>query len=281
MPRAIKRHLLPVTYVLVKALVENPFKAVLDLASDKGARKVTNSAIDRVHIGPEAKNPSYDTTAIVVDEARQVALSGNPFAERAASIAMEGVNRVNRQVQGALDQVAKDYAAVGMDSPVTSASSGTRLQVTPLPVGGAREPAATAPAGRDSVNPFASRKPAPPETESTQIAIVNVDSARSRASPADTSVDSLAPVRSTSAPASPAAQAVVHYDPESKEYYTIPLGYTLCRNTSSRRLSVVPMESVGASNGDGDNGCSGNGLGAVTPACEAQRQKAENPFAKQ
>ena len=75
-----------------------------------------------------------------------------------------------------------------------------------------------------------------------------------------------------------------YYDATSRQHFEIPANHVLYRSESGGSLSVVAANSVQANAGDrpglGNAGCSRDGLGAVTPECEAKRKRSGNPFLK-
>ena len=75
-----------------------------------------------------------------------------------------------------------------------------------------------------------------------------------------------------------------YYDATSRQHFEIPANHMLYRSESGGLLSLVAASSVQANAGNrpgqGSAGCSRDGLGAVTPECEAKRKRSENPFLK-
>jgi hypothetical protein len=57
----------------------------------------------------------------------------------------------------------------------------------------------------------------------------------------------------------------------------MPRDHTLYRDPATRRLGVMPRSALPTVYGDGQT-CTVSGIGVVTPAGEAQRQRARNPF---
>ena len=63
-----------------------------------------------------------------------------------------------------------------------------------------------------------------------------------------------------------------YFDPASHTTFSIPPGSALFRNGKSGKLEVIAMPSADKRYGDGAR-CSADGLGIVTPACEAERRR--------
>ncbi|HMZ83412.1 MAG TPA: hypothetical protein PLC93_03890 [Rhodocyclaceae bacterium] len=78
--------------------------------------------------------------------------------------------------------------------------------------------------------------------------------------------------------------SVSYYDPDTRVRIEVPSGHVLYREPESRRLVVMNVQEIQTSAhvGDdpklGDKGCSATGIGIVTPVCEKERRKTNNPF---
>ena len=260
---------------------KNPFRKSTEMVADKVASALVDKGLDiAAPIGPEGHDATYDRIAGAADAARDKALSGNPFANTISGKAMEGVNKIHRQVIGQMDQVTKGMDSIGRDDSARStvASSTFRASPAPQPMPATSNPRGTT---AQTDNPFATpsagttRRPDPPE----RVAMAT-PSNRPSSGAASGDTDSSSPVAARSNPfdrgAAPAAG--VYYDPESKQRLTVPSGHVLFRDPRTRTLQVLPANSVDASAGDGNGNCTTTGIGIVVPSCEEARRKSANPF---
>jgi hypothetical protein len=80
------------------------------------------------------------------------------------------------------------------------------------------------------------------------------------------------------------SSTLTYYNSETHTNLQVPEGHVLYRDPQTRQLLVVSSTEAASNDSGGDRpelgnkGCSKSGTGIVTPACEAKRRQAANPF---
>lgn len=228
----------------------NPFDKGSEMLVDAVASKLVEKGLDiAAPIGPEKKDPRYEGIANAVDEARQQMRKTNPFAEKISGLALEGVQKIHRQVLGQVDELGKQVEQFGQDD-VARSNGNVSTYRPPMPSS----------SGSSAIreNPFA------PGFGSNQVALSNGN------------------VQEGSNPFDVETTTIAYHDPDTGRQYSIPSGHTLYRDPSSGELAVVAENKVQRTADDdqlvtGELRCSASGKGLVLSKCEKQR-KTKNPF---
>lgn len=235
-------------------LVKNPFDKIKEMATDALSDTLVEKALDEtVSIGPEKHDSRYDAVAAGADKARSTALADNPFADKVSGQASAGVQKIHRQLLGQMDELGRQMDRISSTDTAPPKATGSDFRPTPPPSTSSQ----SRPANSD--NPFTKR--------STPGAVALTEGAGTAAAfnPFEK--------RRTGAPGFDSSDGV--------DAVYIPSGYTLYRNPSTDRLTVVRESDVKPSKEDdrivdGQLRCSASGRGIVLAECEKQR--ASNPF---
>lgn len=195
---------------------------------------------------PEHHDEGYAAMTTIADEGRRHIPATNPFAKEVSSLSFRAIKQVHQGALGVLEQVTQQIETFAPQTAASAASSTSSPDLAAAWLGNQGSPSALATDG-----------PAP------------VDQPPSSANPFSTT-----------------ASETSYIDPASKTNYRIPTGHTLYRDTSGAELRVVRLADVrpkaGAVSGDrpaaGEQSCSADGVGVVTPECERKRAKGKNPF---
>jgi hypothetical protein len=186
------------------------------------------------------------------DALRSKALSANPFADKVSGLAMEGVNKIHRQVLGQADELGKQVESFGKEDLNKGSQSVLRISPPPRPAAGSTASDRAQTVGENLVGS---------QSRNEQVALA---------------------AQSTPATRNRFNAPVVYEDPDTGQSFNIPSGHTLYRNPATADLYVVEESQVQRSQEDGRmvNGqirCSMSGKGLVLAECE-RRRKMKNPF---
>lgn len=257
-------------------LGSNPFEGAQAKAATILGRQVDKTLLQK---GLDLATPELPATGGdpdlkrihgVARAAQRQALGPNPFAKAIAGLAVSGVEHLQQKVVGETAALADQIASVeigtaGTDGPHAAslqpgrAPSGVMPTVAPLPAGDPANPFAKAssPAALDDLPPGGSSG-----SDRVHTAVLeDQDMGGVRRDNPDN-------------PFAHPAQPVVptYFDPASHTTFSIPPGSALFRDRKSGTLEVIAMPSADKRYGDGAR-CSADGLGIVTPACEAERRR--------
>jgi hypothetical protein len=242
-------------------LAANPFEKSAEALSEHVPSILVDKALDiAAPIGREKHDPRYEALAEGVDQARGKMLESNPFAEKISGLAMEGVQKIHREVLGQLDEVGEQVEQLGRgDGAPPRSSTSTYL---PVPTAGtnAGTTRLQSETGTSDINPFDSAQNASGQVAASSSTprntnlVLNRDTQRS------------------------------YDDPDTGRKYTVPAGHSLYRDPVTAALSVVKETEVSRSEDDDKREgnslkCSTVGKGLVLPECE-KRRKMKNPFSK-
>lgn len=140
--------------------VNNPFEKGVEMLEDKAKEELegishdlVSGTVDSTLPGREKRDNNYDKAVDVVEKARSKALAGNPFAEKASGVAMEGVNKMHRKVLGHLDNATQAIEHFEQDAAPSAHAPAPLLRASPAPRGGGESTGQTA-ATYSANNPF-------------------------------------------------------------------------------------------------------------------------------
>lgn len=244
---------------MTKEFIENPFKKAAEMAGDAVVGKLVDKGLDlAAPIGPEKEDSRYEAVAAGVDAARGTALGGSPAADKISGAALEGINKINRQVLGQLDDLGKQMDQIGKGETRSAGTTPSTYSPSPPPRTSGGEvvrPRAAA----ETPNPF--RR----ETNNDRVAAASPEG------------------MPTVNPFVKRGGGSTYDDPDTGRTYSIPSGHILYRNPGTGALSVVEDAQVRRSSDDdwmedGQPRCSASGKGRVLAECE-KRRKTKNPFA--
>lgn len=228
----------------VKA-IKNPFDTAVGYAANKMNEALLQEGISAATGLPEHQDAGYAGVTAIVDEGRNHVPSTNPFAKQVSSLSLSAVKQVHQGALGEMEQVGKQIEAFEPQP----AASGSLFAPSPYP--------AAARLGN----------------EEPITGIVS---------------DGAGPTGQARSGANPFARAGAetrYTDTGSNASYRIPAGHTLYRDNSGGELRVVRLADVRptAAAGDrpsaGEQGCSDDGVGVVTPECERKRTESRDSFA--
>lgn len=244
---------------MAKEFIENPFKKAAEMAGDAVVGKLVDKGLDHAApIGPEKEDSRYEAVAAGVDAARGTALGGSPAADKISGAALEGINKINRQVLGQVDELGKQMDQIGKGDTRSAGTTTSTYRPPPPPrtSGGEAVPPRAA---AETPNPF--RR----ETNNDRVAVASPEG------------------MPTANPFVKRGGGSTYDDPDTGRTYSIPSGHTLYRNPGTGALSVVEDAQVRRSSDDdwmedGQPRCSTSGKGRILAECE-KRRKTKNPFA--
>jgi hypothetical protein len=256
-------------------LGSNPFEgAQAEAAIELGARAdatMLGEALDLAtgDFGPAQSDPGLDRAHSAAERAHAEALGTNPFAKAISGLALSGVEHLQNKAIGETVGLTEQVASIGINAPETENTRPATMQASPLPAG--KDPAASQGRAADPANPFA--KPLLTTSRDEQQAHAGGGS-RGRVATLEADDGVSGRRENPDNPFARRAQLMssTYYDPISRATFSISPGSTLFRDGRSQTLKVIPMPSAERRYGDGAR-CTADGLGIVTPACEAERRR--------
>lgn len=204
------------------SLMENPFTAAADMASNALTEKVLASVAESTIPGSTpSDNPRLAAAADVVQTAQTIAMGGNPFVGAIAGQSLGGVSAVQQRSLGQLENVTQTIADIESNPRSGQHGDGSAARM----------------------------------------------------------------LRQTGRSGSGNGNATPRfYDVRTATFHEVPEGHVLYRAGSNEGVTVVRADAMPTAGGDIQRGgkleCSASGVGVVLPACEANRNRARNPFHK-